>query len=264
MLSLSFAGHCHGTTLKICYDQWAPMTIFPTQDSSARGVVIDMLQQIYTSKGYQLAYYEVPLARGLAMVAEGTCDMLPEYLFSKHSENNFEYATEVTFAYTTAFVVRRDDPWRYYGVQSIKGKRIATGPGWDYSSMSIAYQNYIDDRNNAHLVEVIAGNDDVIERIFRMITEHRIDLYADNELVLQHVLNRLSLNDELKIVRPGLEKKLFERPIFSKKIPAEKRQELINIWNEGRISMKGKKEQILLEKYKVAFAAQHPQGLTQK
>jgi polar amino acid transport system substrate-binding protein len=57
-------------------------------------------------------------------------------------------------------------------------------------------------------------------------------------------------------VRPGLEKKLHERPIFSKKMPAAKRQELIRIWDEGRVSIDGKKEKILLDKYDVTFEHQ--------
>lgn len=253
LLATSMFNLSNAKTLKVCYDQWAPMTIFPSEVSPARGVVIDMLDQIYTSKGYKLIYYEVPLARGLDMVAEGLCDILPEYLFSKNSTKGFVYASEKTFAYSSAFVVRRDDPWRYNGIESIKGKRIATGPGWDYSSMSVDYQNYIDDPKNSDLVEVIAGYDDVVDRIFRMIKENRVDLYVDNELVLQHILNRLNLGDDLEIVRPGLEKKLVEIPIFSKKIPAAKRQELIKIWNEGRLSLKGEKEKMLLNKYNVTF-----------
>lgn len=240
-------------TLKICYDQWAPMTIFPSAQSNERGVVIDMLQHIYQSKGYTLEYYEVPLARGLDMVTEGLCDILPEYLYSKNAEQKFEFAQQATFAYATAFVVRKDDPWRYRGIQSVKGKRIATGPGWDYSSMSTEYQNYIDDPENANFVEVIAGYDDVVDRIFQMIHENRIDLYADNELVLQYVLNQLGLEKSLKIVRPGLENKLIERPIFSNKIPSQKRKALIKIWNEGRIDMKGSQENAILKKYQVSF-----------
>lgn len=247
------ANSSYAETLKVCYDQWAPMTIFPSADNSSRGVVIEMLDQIYSLKGYQLEYYEVPLARGLDMVTEGLCDLLPEYLFSRLPETGFEYASEATFAYTTAFVVRKNDPWRYNGVESIKGKRLATGPGWDYSSSSAAYQGYIDDPANAKFVEVIAGDDDVVDRIFQMISEGRVDLYADNELVLQYVLNRLNLKDELQIVRPGLEKKMIEMPIFSKQIPAEKRQQLISIWNEGRLSIKDTAEKRLLEKYKVTF-----------
>jgi polar amino acid transport system substrate-binding protein len=229
------------------------MTIFPSAGSSDRGMIIDMLEEIYKPKGYTLEFYEVPLARGLDMVAEGLCDMLPEYLYSKNAEKGFVYASEPSFAYPSAFVIRRDDPWRYHGIQSIKGKRVATGPGWDYSSMSPDYQRYIDNPKNSALVEVIAGYDDVIDRAFQMIKNKRVDLYADNELVLQYVLNRLKMNDDLMIVHPGLEKKLVEMPIFSKKIPTAKRQKLMNIWNQGRLSLKGKKEELLLKKYNVHF-----------
>lgn len=243
----------HAATLKVCYDQWPPMTIFPSEASSARGFVIDILHEIYTSKGYEIEYYEVPLARGLDMVANGNCDMLPEYLFSKNSEKGFEYATQATFSYTAAFIVRYDDPWIYNGVKSIKGKRIATGPGWDYSSVSVDYQNYISNLSNASFVEVLSGNDDVVERILHMIKDNRVDLYADNILVLQYVMNRLNLNDELKIIQPGLENKMVEMPIFSKKIPTNKRQELIKIWNDGRLAIKDKKEEMFINKYNVTF-----------
>lgn len=253
VIAISLANVSHAKTLKVCYDQWAPMTIFPSEGAPNRGVVIDMLDHIYSAKGYQLKYYEVPLARGIDMVAEGVCDMLPEYLFTKKTALEYEYASIETFAYTSAFVVRRNDSWRYNGIQSIAGKRLATGPGWDYSSMSIDYQNYINDPKNSDLVEVIAGDDDVIERILSMIKDHRVDFYADNELVLQHALNRLDLDKELKIVRPGLENKLVELPIFSKKIPTIRRKELIKIWNEGRLSLKGDKEEMLLKKYQISF-----------
>ena len=251
LMAITNSNVSHAETLKVCYDQWAPMTIFPTDELPERGVVIDMLEQIYKSHGYSLDYYEVPLARGLSMVSEGLCDMLPEYVPSQNIEENFEYASQATFAYATAFVVRRDDPWRYAGMPSLQGKRIATGPGWDYSSMSVDYQTYIDNPNNAGFVEIIAGNDDIVERVMHMIKEKRVDLYADNELVLQYVLNSVNLNNELMIVRPGLENKLIELPIFSKKIPILKRKELIRIWNEGRAKMNGKQEGIFLKKYNV-------------
>lgn len=253
LVLLTNASIAKAETVTVCYDQWAPMTIFPSTEYTERGVVIDMLDQIYTSQDYTLEYYEVPLARGLEMVAEGLCDMLPEYLPSQGAEKNFVYASEETFVYTSAFVVRRDDSWRYSGVQSIIGKRVATGPGWDYSSMSVEYQNYIDDPKNSNYVEVIAGNDDVVDRILRMIQEKRVDVYADNELVLQHALNKLNLMDDLIIVRPGLENKLHEIPIFSKRIPDEKRQALIRIWDEGRLSLRGEKEKEFLRKYNVTF-----------
>lgn len=253
LVGISLPSISHAETLNVCYDQWPPMTMFPTEGQPARGVIIDMLDEIYSSRGYELKYFEVPLARGLDMVAHGLCDMLPELPASEGSEQGFVYANQETFAYTTAFVVRRGDPWRYKGTQSMKGKRVATGPGWDYSSISVDYQNYLDDPKNAAFVEVVAGYDDVVDRVFSMIKENRVDLYADNDLVLQFIINRHALNDALQIVRPGLEKKLVEKPIFSTTIPAAKRRVLIKIWDEGRLSMKGKRENVILKKYGVKF-----------
>lgn len=253
LVGISLPSISHAETLNVCYDQWPPMTMFPTEAHPARGVIIDMLDEIYSSHGYELKYFEVPLARGLDMVAQGLCDMLPELPASEVSENGFVYANQETFAYTTAFVVRRGDPWRYKGMQSIKGKRVATGPGWDYSSISVAYQNYLEDPKNSEFVEVVAGYDDVVDRVFSMIKANRVDLYADNDLVLQFILNRHALKDALQIVRPGLEKKLVEKPIFSTRIPAAKRQVLIEIWDEGRRSMKGEKENVILGRYGIEF-----------
>lgn len=45
-------------------------------------------------------------------------------------------------------------------------------------------------------------------------------------------------------------------PIFSKKISVDKRQKLIAIWNEGRLFMKGKQEEMLLSKYGIKFEEQ--------
>ena len=94
------------------------------------------------------------------MVADGFCDLLPEYPqddASQRPDRGFVYANERTFAYATAFVIRRGDPGRFDGIESIEGRRIATGPGWDYSAMSVDYQGYIDDSENANWVEVVAG-----------------------------------------------------------------------------------------------------------
>jgi polar amino acid transport system substrate-binding protein len=235
--------------LKVCYDQWPPMTIFPTSQEPRRGVVIDMLSDIYRQAGYTLTFFEVPLGRGISMIAEGLCDILPEYVFSPNDENDFVYAKQASFVYTTAFIVRRGDPWRYSGIDSIVGKRIATGPGWNYSSMSQPYQDYLDDPKNHDKVEVVAGNDDVVDRILNMMVSHRVDLYADNVFVLKYVLNHTGLNDQLEIVLPGLEGLLVEKPIFSLKLPLEKRQRLMEIWDKGRKAILPAQESKYLKSY---------------
>jgi polar amino acid transport system substrate-binding protein len=251
LISYTIPANAQSLVLKVCYDQWPPMTIFPTQSEPRRGVVIDMLADIYTKAGYTLQYFPVPLARGMSMIEEGLCDILPEIEFSPNVENNFVYAQQATFTYPTAFVVRRNDPWRYTGIKSIKDKRIATGPGWNYRSMSKPYQNHIENPANSANIEIVAGDDDVVPRIFKMIASNRVDIYADNVFVLKYLLNSTALQDQLEIISPGLENALVEKPIFSLALPEKKRQNLMSIWDEGRKALHAEQEAKYLERYAI-------------
>lgn len=239
--------------LKVCYDQWPPMTMYPTAEDPRRGFVIEMLSDIYNEAGYDLNFYVVPLARGLDMVASGECDLLPENAFSTNVNDGYVFADKESFEYPMAFVIRHDDDWKYEGIESIKDRRVATGPGWDYSSMSVTYQSYLDDPMNSANVETMTGENDVVNRILNMISANRVDLYADNLFVLKYLLNETGLSDRLKIVLAAPDYKLIEKPIFSTKIPKEKRSKLIAIWNEGRSKMSLDKERAYLKKYGVNF-----------
>lgn len=234
---LSSTSTARAEALNICYDQWPPMTIFPTKEDPRRGIVIDIMHDMYRAEGYDIHYLEVPYGRGMQMVADGKCDLLPEKEFSVYNGDGFVYAEQATFKYPTAFVVRKGDPWRYDGVASLKGHRVATGLGWNYSSMSMAYQAYLEDPAHKDGVEVVAGDDDVVQRVMRMIMDKRIDLYADNIFVLKYVRAKAGLQDHVDIVQPGLEKVMIQKPIFSLKISEEKRQRLMSIWDKGRLAL---------------------------
>lgn len=253
ILIMAFSQSSAAETIKVCYDQWPPMTIFPDSKEPRRGFVIDMMSEIYGNAGISLEFFEVPLARGLQMVKDGLCDVLPEYVVSPHLESEYIYAKMETFNYPSAFVVRHDDPWRYTGIKSVAGKRIATGKGWNYSSMSEAYQAYLDNPLNQNFVETVSGESDVVDRIMFMIIDGRVDLYADNIFVLQYVLNINGLEDSLKVVTPGLENRLIEKPIFSPKLDPEKRTRLINIWDSGRTAITKEAEFSLLKSYGIEF-----------
>ena len=251
LVAMSWVSPLKAETMKVCYDQWPPMTIFPDANEPRRGVVIDMLSMIYKSEGIALEFIEVPYARGMQMVADGQCDMLPEKEYSPIAGKGYVYAENETYQYETAFVVRRDDPWVYSGIESIRGKRVATGPGWDYSSMSEPYQAYLVDPLNQDDVEVLAGHGNVVDRILSMIDQGRVDLYADNVFVLEYLLSINGLSEKLKVVTPGLEKKLVEKPIFSLKLDAERRARLIKTWDDGRANMPPLTEAAILKSYGV-------------
>lgn len=249
ILLVAFSQSSGAETIKVCYDQWPPMTIFPDAKEPRRGFVIDIMSQIYRDAGISLVFFEVPLARGLQMVKEGVCDVLPENVVSAVHDSEYVYAEMATFRYPSAFIVRHDDPWRYKGIQSVEGRRVATGKGWNYSSMSEAYQAYLDNPLNRDLVETVSGESDVVDRIMLMIIDGRVDLYADNIFVLQYLINANGLSGKLKVVTPGLENRLVEKPIFSSKLAPDRRKRLINIWDSGRTGLTVDEESAFLKSY---------------
>jgi polar amino acid transport system substrate-binding protein len=228
------------------------MTMFPTAEDPRRGVVIDMVNDIYQQAGYQVELIEVPYARGMEMVSDGQCDMLPEKEYSPLVERGFVYANVPTFRYPTAFVVRHGDRWRFDGVASLGKRRVATGIGWTYSSINPDYQAYLDDPQNAENVELMTGENDVVPRILKMIAGGRVDAYADNVLVLEYIRAEMGLENQLDIVTPDLGGLLVEMPIFSSQIPQAERDRLIAIWDQGRKAINGDTQGAYLARYGVS------------
>jgi polar amino acid transport system substrate-binding protein len=157
-----------------------------------------------------------------------------------------------TFRYPTAFVVRHGDSWRFDGVGSLSERRVATGIGWNYSSINLDYQAYLDDPHNAENVELMTGDNDVVPRIFKMIVGGRVDSYADNALVLEYIRAEMGLEKELDIVTPDLGGLLVEMPIFSSQIPQAERDRLIAIWDQGRKAISGDTQGTYLARYGVS------------
>ncbi len=237
-------------TIKVCYDQWEPMTIFPTNQEPRRGFIIDLFTKIYAKSGIDLIFFQVPLARGLQMVSDGQCDLLPE--MAVNSENKgYVYAQQATFEYPMAFVIRQEETWNYDGIASLRKKRIATGFGWNYSSMSVAYQAYLDDPNNQVNIETVSGDVDVVNRILGMIAKKRVDLYADNIFLLEYLIHQQHLEKQLKLVKSNLKQGLIEKPIFSLRLDNEKRTRLMRIWDEGRKNITTEEIKTLLQDYGV-------------
>jgi polar amino acid transport system substrate-binding protein len=206
-----------------------------------------MLTDIYTAAGYELKFWEVPYARGMEMVAQGHCGSLPEKEFSSVAERDVVYATQPTFIYPTGFSVRAGDPWRY------QGKPVATGQGWNYSSMSVAYQNDLDDPKNEQDIEMVAGHGKVVKRILHMIVAERVDLYADNLFVLQYVIDLAGLNEQIEIVTAELDNRLISELIFSGTFPRAKPNTLINIWDNGRQAIDKPQEKTYLQNYGITL-----------
>ena len=213
----------------IVYDHWPPSAIAPSDEEPRRGFVNDMLRDIFTAAGYTVIFKSQPVKRGLESVrigtahifAEATPAMLPTLLFPEVP----------TFAYDGVIWVRMDDPWRYDGAASLRGRRVGNVLGYAADDVDDVYQAFLTNKDT-NLVQV--SSIDAVPLLFQMLSRGRIDIFAESFLVGQYFGNRLGLSDKIRpagvLAKP---EKLF--PAFS---PVDPRaRELIEIWNKGRSEM---------------------------
>ncbi len=230
--------------LRLCYDEWPPSTIFPTEQNPQRGFTIDMLTHIFSSNGYQVKYMEVPYARGIELVRQGDCDLLAEV--PDGAAKGVLYPEMNTFTYKQVFFVKKGSVWSYNGVASLKGLRVGNIAGYDYTSIDPEFQSYLQDPENKKNITVLAG-ETALPQMMKMISAGRIDTFNEALLIGTYVIQRQGLTDTLTVAGAS-PKSLSEKPVFSPVHPNAKT--LMKIWDEGRKKLRlNGKDKTFLEKY---------------
>lgn len=221
-------------TLTICYDSWPPSTIFPDTKNGQKGFVIDMISEIFTSQGYEIKFRLCPYARCISDCSIGKCDLIPEVVPDLNSIDGFinvdlKYPKEPSFTYKYTFFVHADSNWEYSGIQSLQSKIIADIVGYDYSSLDENLEAYLNDKNNSKNIYKTSGSD-AVEKILLRISQKKIHIFCESELVGQYYIKKLGLEDKIKTAG-SLNKMLVLKPAFSAKNPNSAK--LMETWDNG-------------------------------
>jgi polar amino acid transport system substrate-binding protein len=230
--------------INLCYDAWPPSTIFPSSADPRRGFTIEMMQEIFSKRGYKVIFQELPYARAMQMTKLGHCNLLAEV--PEGQEKDVVFPQETTFSYKQAFFVRKGSPWRYNGVSSLKGLRIGNIVGYDYSSIDSDYHRFLTDPKNAAQITMASGTDGILQ-LMQMIAMGRIDTFNEAYLIGSYVMTQNKLSDQISI-GGVIKKPLLEKPAFAPNDPETPK--LMKIWDEERYKLRQSKRDLLfLEKY---------------
>ena len=222
--------------INICYDHWAPSTIFLSKKNKKRGFVIEMLTDIYTKAGYTITFHEYPYSRCLSEVSKGNCDIIAEANQDTTEAApgvpiNLLFPKKATFKYRYAFFVHKRNPWTYKGINSLKGMRIGNIPGYDYSQISKPFDEYLfTNKSNSILVYHAFGQDGAAT-ILDLIAKKRVDLFSESFLFGTYLIKQNALENKIKIAG------FFKTPLVLKPGFSPKRkdaQKLMDIWDQGR------------------------------
>ncbi len=171
-------------TLTFSVDDYCPYYCKDAQSEVPRlaakpGFVIEILQQAFENKGYELEYVFRPWARGIREVSEGKVNGLiiaakgdaPRHVFPKNEQGRS----------LGCYYVAADSQWAFDGVASLQGMKLGVVKGYEYSE---PLNGFLKKDSNKKEVVTLTG-DRPMERILNMIELGRLDVtMADSNIAV--------------------------------------------------------------------------------
>ncbi len=177
-------------TISLEADYWMP---FNGDGKAETGYMVDIAKAVFEAKGLPVTFTVTPWARAVADTRSGKCsavvaagvDDAPDFIFPKEEQG----------LGVQTFYVRAGSPWKYSGVQSLKGLKLAIIKDYTYFP---ELDDYVK-ANPAGLV-VTFGEDPLRDNL-RLLVAGSVDVVVDATAVLSYMTNKMGIRS--KVVAAG-------------------------------------------------------------
>ncbi|MGS2719798.1 substrate-binding periplasmic protein [Paraglaciecola aestuariivivens] len=177
--------------LSVVIFDYPPVMIINNSDSS--GYCYEIIEHLYSKLGYQVTKFELNLSRALRSVEAQEIDLI--CAINTFNSKYLAVSKQSLMSIVFYFWARNDSSFYYDGVSSLEGQRIINISGFNYSSTSQAYQNYLEQSDNI----IKLGGEIAIKRAFNMINLGRADIIAIDKDNAYYNLKQINLQDKIKM-----------------------------------------------------------------
>ena len=133
-------------------DAWPPMN--NESNSKNPGFLVEIAQKIFSKKGHHVKYLVYPWARAIFEARRGNINGViggnsthaPGFIFPKNEQG----------VYSVSLFTKKNSNWKYSGIDSLKGLKLAVVLGYDYGK---EVNKYISSKKNSEKVRISTGND---------------------------------------------------------------------------------------------------------
>lgn len=186
----------HAKNLDIAVHEFCPYLCDRAKENGKDGYVVDLLRAIYEPFGYRISFIRVPYKRGLLLVEKGKFHGMP--MLNTHSSQKIKLSREPIGILVQNFYVKKGHPWKYKGVSSLKGIKVGSILGYNYSPWSPEYETYLRANQNTDQVEYIAGVDASLINL-RKIQIGRITTFNECADLVDYVVKKEGMDDQFQI-----------------------------------------------------------------
>lgn len=182
----------HPNHLILVADAWPPYN--NEADDAREGFMVDIAREILEPAGYRVEYRIVPWKRALDGGADGTYDGVvapspnegPTLVFPK-------YHLGVS---RTCYFVKKGNPWRYTGADSLAAVTVGAIRGYDYADW---FNKYLaKHESDPDRVQLVSGKYPLVQNLRKLDAGH-IDVVAGNEYTVLYAAHKIHMTDHIAV-----------------------------------------------------------------
>lgn len=181
----------HAEQITIRADPWLPYN--GVAGKPPAGYMIDAAEQIAKANGHTIQYANMPWDDALAAVRAGQHDCV---VGAAHDDaEGFAFPTLSWGRSQNAFFAMTGNPWRYAGVASLAGVRLAMIEGYSYSDELDAY---IEAHANDGKVIVINGIRRATINAVSQMAAGKADVFVEDVNVMRQTLDEMAMTERVE------------------------------------------------------------------
>jgi polar amino acid transport system substrate-binding protein len=191
LAGLLVAGSTLADTITIRSDPWLPYNGVGNQ--APAGYMIELARLIAEAEGHEIDYRNLPWDDALAAVREGRFDCVVGA--TRGDAPDFAFPANAWGQSQSVFFAMADSGWRWNGVESLEGKRLAVIEGYAYGEGIDAYieQHKADP---ARVVVVNSVGRAAVAAVSNLVGR-RADIWVENRFVGVDTLTKLELAERI-------------------------------------------------------------------
>ncbi len=200
---LYFTGTCKAETIRfVTTTDYCPFACNPETENGLEGFMVEIARYSLEKKGHKIkVFFLESYQRSVAYVREGKYD--GNMVIGKESAPELIYPVVSTGPHRIAFIVKKEFPWKYTGIESLKNIMVGGVIGYGYADEKI--DKYLV-THKTPAVQLMGGQD-TVNRNLQKLFAGRIDTYLEGEFAIQYLLSRQGKLNKIDIAgytSPGI------------------------------------------------------------
>ena len=182
----------YGDAINIAVGDFCPYQCDPKKEDGKIGFMSELAEVIFKKEGHTVHFTTLPFRKSVKQTEEGVYDAVVCNI--GHSKELL-FSTQRTGVLQQTFFIKKGNPWKYKGIESLESAVIASVIGYDLSAFSPEYEAYLQKKRETNAVQYIGGENFIL-RNAKKIQAGRVTTYNEDAGLFNYVTMKAGIQDE--------------------------------------------------------------------